>query len=263
MANGVGSVSLPFEEFLPRWRGYDRTGTLDLTALNEVGLQLLFQDGPFTLRLREISLVESIAPPADPVPGMDATPSAVRDAIDAATRRADYLVGKGYAAQAAAVLAATSRAVATTLDAVPGTSRAQEALAAALAEALTIVATDEPGRVRALRAGLDIAKTKAAGPAWATDDPDTESEEDATQYVPPAKPSPTDDTTGDHGGSKKKQSKGSEWPVVVGVVLALVFLMAIGIGCSLWTRGARVDPSDSKAAAAAPGEETEEPLQVV
>ena len=47
------------------------------------------------------------------------------------------------------------------------------------------------------------------------------------------------------------------------VVLALVFLMAIGIGCSLWARGARVDPSDSKAAAAAPGEETEEPLQVV
>jgi len=80
------------------------------------------------------------------------------------------------------------------------------------------------------------------------------------------KPAPTDDATaGDHGrGSKKKQSKGSEWPVVVGVVLALAFLMAIGIGCSLWARGARVDPSDSKAAAAAaPGEETEEPLQVV
>ena len=78
------------------------------------------------------------------------------------------------------------------------------------------------------------------------------------------KPAPADDATaGDHGGSKKKQSKGSEWPVVVGVVLALVFLMAIGIGCSLWARGARVDPSDSKAAAAAPGEETEEPLQVV
>ena len=98
------------------------------------------------------------------------------------------------------------------------------------------------------------------------DDSDTESEEDATQYVPPAKPAPTDDATGgrgDHGGSKKKQSKGSEWPVVVGVVLALVFLMAIGIGCSLWARGARVDPSDSKAAAAAPNEETEEPLQVV
>ena len=260
--NGVGSVSLPFEEFLPRWRGYDRTGTLDLTALNEVGFQLLFQDGPFTLRLREISLVESIAAPADPVPGMDATPSAVRDAIDAATRRADYLVGKGYAAQAAAVLAATSRAVATTLDGVPGTARAQEALGAALADAAAIVATDEPGRVRALRAGLDIAKTEAAGPAWTNlDDPDTESEEDATQYVPPAKPAPTDDTTGDHGGSKKKQSKGSEWPVVVGVVLALVFLMAIGIGCSLWARGARVGPS--KAAAAAPNEETEEPLQVV
>ena len=46
-------------------------------------------------------------------------------------------------------------------------------------------------------------------------------------------------------------------------MLALVFLMAIGIGCSLWARGARVDPSDSKAATAAPGEETEEPLQVV
>ena len=30
-----------------------------------------------------------------------------------------------------------------------------------------------------------------------TDDPDMESEEDATQYVPPAKPAPTDDTTGD------------------------------------------------------------------
>ena len=238
-----------------------------------------------------------------------------------------------------------------------GTARAQEALAAALAEATTIVATDEPGRVRALRAGLDVASKEAAGPAWTksyaevgrvcrpknddgyvttkvedaaacralcdadttcgaweyenyaaddrecelheasvvdakataaqgpcqtsdpenyrcchidealietpADDPDTESEEDATQYVPPAKPAPTDDTTGDHGRSKKKQSKGSEWPVVVGVVLALVFLMAIGIGCSLWARGARVDPSDSKAAAAAPGEETEEPLQVV
>ena len=108
-------------------------------------------------------------------------------------------------------------------------------------------------------------KTEAAGPAWATDDPDTESEEDATQYVPPAKPAPADDATGGRGGSKKKkQSKGSEWPVVVGVVLALVFLMAIGIGCSLWARGARVDPSDSKQpAAAAPGEDSEEPLQVV
>ena len=108
-------------------------------------------------------------------------------------------------------------------------------------------------------------KTEAAGPAWATDDPDTESEEDATQYVPPAKPAPADDATGGRGGSKKKkQSKGSEWPVVVGVVLALVFLMAIGIGCSLWARGARVDPSDSKQpAATAPGEDSEEPLQVV
>ena len=79
------------------------------------------------------------------------------------------------------------------------------------------------------------------------------------------KPAPTDDATaGDHGrGSKKKQSKGSEWPVVVGVVLTLAFLMILGIWCSLWARGARVDPSDSKAAAAAPNEETEEPLQVV
>lgn len=51
--------------------------------------------------------------------------------------------------------------------------------------------------------------------------------------------------------------------MVVGVILALAFLMILGIGCSLWARGARVDPSDSKAAAAAPGEETEEPLQVV
>ena len=46
-------------------------------------------------------------------------------------------------------------------------------------------------------------------------------------------------------------------------MLALVFLMAIGIGCSLWARGARVDPSDSKATAAVPGEDSEEPLQVV
>ena len=108
-------------------------------------------------------------------------------------------------------------------------------------------------------------KTEAAGPAWATDDPDTESEEDATQYVPPAKPAPADDATaGDHGGSKKKQSKGSEWPVVVGVVLTLAFLMILGIWCSLWARGARVDPSDSKQpAATAPGEDSEEPLQVV
>ena len=54
-----------------------------------------------------------------------------------------------------------------------GTARAQEALGAALADAAAIVATDEPGRVRALRAGLDIAKTEAAGPAWTNlDDPD-------------------------------------------------------------------------------------------
>ena len=106
--------------------------------------------------------------------------------------------------------------------------------------------------------------TQAAGPAWTNlDDPDTESEEDATQYVPPAKPAPTDDTTGDHGRSKKKQSKGSEWPVVVGVVLTLAFLMILGIWCSLWARGARVDPSDSKQPAAAAPVETEEPLQVV
>ena len=72
-----------------------------------------------------------------------------------------------------------------------------------------------------------------------------------------------DATAGDRGGSKKKQKKGSEWPVVVGVILALAFLMILGIGCSLWARGARVDPSDSKATAVAPGEETEEPLQVV
>ena len=124
---------------------------------------------------------------------------------------------------------------------------------------------------------VDAEATAAQGPCQ-TSDPEnyrcchidealTESEEDATQYVPPAKPAPTDDATAgrdDHGGSKKKQSKGSEWPVVVGVVLALVFLMAIGIGCSLWARGARVDPSDSKQpAAAAPGEDSEEPLQVV
>ena len=123
---------------------------------------------------------------------------------------------------------------------------------------------------------VDAEATAAQGPCQ-TSDPEnyrcchidealTESEEDATQYVPPAKPAPTDDATAgrdDHGGSKKKQSKGSEWPVVVGVVLALAFLMILGIGCSLWARGARVDPSDSKAAAAAPNEETEEPLQVV
>ena len=120
-----------------------------------------------------------------------------------------------------------------------------------------------------------MAKATAAQGPCQTSDPENyrcchidealiESEEDATQYVPPAQPAPADDATaGDRGGSKKKkQSKGSEWPVVVGVVLALVFLMAIGIGCSLWARGARVDPSDSKAAAAAPVE-TEEPLQVV
>ena len=47
-------------------------------------------------------------------------------------------------------------------------------------------------------------------------------------------------------------------------MLTLAFLMILGIGCSLWARGARVEPSDSKQpAAAAPGEETEEPLQVV
>ena len=123
---------------------------------------------------------------------------------------------------------------------------------------------------------VDAKATAAQGPCQ-TSDPENyrcchidealiESEEDATQYVPPAQPGPADDATAsDHGGSKKKkQSKGSEWPVVVGVVLALVFLMAIGIGCSLWARGARVDPSDSKQpAAAAPGEDSEEPLQVV
>ena len=52
VANDVGSVSLPFDEFLPRWRGYDRTGTLDLTALNEVGLQLWTLRSPRPRRRR-------------------------------------------------------------------------------------------------------------------------------------------------------------------------------------------------------------------
>ena len=80
------------------------------------------------------------------VAGGHGTPTAVRAAIDAATSRADYLVGKGYAAQAAVVLAATARAVSTTLAGVNDTSRAQEALAAATAQAAEIVAMDEPGR---------------------------------------------------------------------------------------------------------------------
>ena len=46
-------------------------------------------------------------------------------------------------------------------------------------------------------------------------------------------------------------------------MLTLAFLMILGIWCSLWARGARVDPSDSKAAVVATNEETEEPLQVV
>ena len=258
--DGVGSVSIPFEEFLPRWRGYDRTGTLDLTALSELSFQLLFQDGPFTLRLKEISLVDTIAPPVDPAPAVDPTPTAVRAAIDAATSRADYLVGKGYAAQAAVVLAATARAVSTTLAGV-NASRAQEALAAATAQAAEIVATDEPGRVRALLAGFDLAKAAAAGDAWPTPgDPDTDSGQDATDK------NSTDDgstATGgrDGGGSKKKKKSGDEWPVVLGVVLALLVLAVVGVGAALWSRGARKGASKSPAAAA--DEETEEPLQVV
>ena len=40
-ADGVGTVTIPFEAFVPRWRGNEASGGLDLTAIDEIGLQLL------------------------------------------------------------------------------------------------------------------------------------------------------------------------------------------------------------------------------
>lgn len=126
-----------------------------------------------------------------------------------------------------------------------------------------------PG-VRALRAGLDLAKAAVAGDAWPTPwGPDTDSGEgprDATDDGSTNEGSTAtgdDSATGgrDGGGSKKKKKSGDEWPVVLGVVLALLVLAVIGVSAALWSRGARMGASKPPAAAA--DEETEEPLQVV
>ena len=197
-ADGVGVATLPFDAFVPRYRGSERTGSLDLAAVDEIGLQLLFQAGEFEFTILKIAAVDELNR-EDPPPALGDSPSpeAVVDAIDAAVERGSYrrpnersafrlnnqtlslLVGsyvfnKGYMSQCDHVYAATARGLAASLEGGAGLREdARAALAAAVeaAEAMGFTQQDEIDRAWALRYGLNDARAAAveAGDAWPAD----------------------------------------------------------------------------------------------
>ena len=171
-ADGVGVATLPFDAFVPRWRGSERTGSLDLTAINQMGLQLLFQEGAYDFTILEIAVVDDLARD-DPAPALGASPSPaeVVHAIDSTINVGVYVYNKGYPSQCDKIYAATARSVAASLEGGAGLredARAALADAAAAAEAMGYSENDEIHRAWALRHGLDDARAAAvaAGDDW-------------------------------------------------------------------------------------------------
>ena len=171
-ADGVGVATLPFDAFVPRWRGSERTGSLDLTAINQMGLQLLFQEGAYDFTILEIAVVDDLARD-DPAPALGASPSPaeVVNAIDSTIEVGVYVYNKGYPSQCDKIYAATARSVAASLEGGAGLredARAALADAAAAAEAMGYSENDEIHRAWALRHGLDDARAAAvaAGDDW-------------------------------------------------------------------------------------------------
>ena len=171
-ADGVGVATLPFDAFVPRWRGSERTGSLDLTAINQMGLQLLFQEGAYDFTILEIAVVDDLARD-DPAPALVASPSPaeVVNAIDSTINVGVYVYNKGYPSQCDKIYAATARSVAASLEGGAGLredARAALADAAAAAEAMGYSENDEIHRAWALRHGLDDARAAAvaAGDDW-------------------------------------------------------------------------------------------------
>lgn len=174
-ADGVGVATLPFDAFVPRWRGSEQTGSLDLAAVDEIGLQLLFQAGAFEFTILKIAAVDELTR-EDPPPALGDSPSpeAVVDAIDAAVERGSYVFNKGYMSQCDHVYAATARGLVASLEGGAGLREdARAALAAAVeaAEAMGFTQQDEIDRAWALRYGLNDARAAAveAGDAWPAD----------------------------------------------------------------------------------------------
>ena len=183
-ADGLGTVTLPFEAFVPRWRGSERTGTLDLTAIDEMGLQLLFQEGAFDFTIVEIAAVTELSPShvdPEPVLGDAPSPTDVVRVIDATISRGVSVYNKGYYSQCDKIYAATSRGLVTSLEGGTGRARsltdgaglmedARDALADAIAEADAMGYTEDDEKQRAwqLRYGLDAARAAAvsAGAVW-------------------------------------------------------------------------------------------------
>ena len=171
-ADGVGVATLPFDAFVPRWRGSERTGSLDLTAINQMGLQLLFQEGAYDFTILEIAVVDDLVRD-DPAPALGEAPSPaeVVEAIDATIEVGVYVYNKGYPSQCDKIYAATARSVAASLEGGAGLredARAALADAAAAAEAMGYSENDEIHRAWALRHGLDDARAAAvaAGDDW-------------------------------------------------------------------------------------------------
>ncbi|EGB05778.1 expressed protein [Aureococcus anophagefferens] len=171
-ADGVGVATLPFDAFVPRWRGSERTGSLDLTAINQMGLQLLFQEGAYDFTILEIAVVDDLVRD-DPAPALGAAPSPaeVVEGIDATIEVGVYVYNKGYPSQCDKIYAATARSVAASLEGGAGLredARAALADAAAAAEAMGYSENDEIHRAWALRHGLDDARAAAvaAGDDW-------------------------------------------------------------------------------------------------
>ena len=203
-ADGVGTVTIPFEAFVPRWRGNEASGGLDLTAIDEIGLQLLFQEGPFVVAIRKISAVEAVAPPDDPAPALgDApSPSAVVAAIEATIMRGSYVYNKGYYSQCDKIYAATARGLVASLQGGTTGLKAdvRDALEDAIAEADAMGYTEDDEKQRAwqLRYGLDAARAAAtsAGESWGDD----------AEAVATSTPAPVAST----GKKKKKKKKGKK-----------------------------------------------------
>merc|ERR1719313_3025509 len=104
----AASAGVPARAFLPlsafdraSWKGYNcRTCSLDTTTVKGLDIYVLYQQGPFEVRVREIAVVQAATdgpsvPTAPAVPEL-ASPGAVTTLVEAAIRNGAFVWNKGY-----------------------------------------------------------------------------------------------------------------------------------------------------------------------
>ena len=260
-ADGLGTVTLPFEAFVPRCRGSERTGTLDLTAIDEMGLQLLFQEGAFDFTIVEIAAVTELSPShvdPEPVLGDAPSPTDVVRVIDATISRGVSVYNKGYYSQCDKIYAATSRGLVTSLEGGTGRARsltdgaglmedARDALADAIAEAAAMGYSedDEIARAWALRHGLDGARASAVSAAETTETTETTESSDSDADEPAAAATETEDEDEDEdedepapadGGDDDDGGKSQNMMLLVGLIVASVIAVVATVGACVVVR---------------------------